>query len=123
MMTYTREERPWLSAQKLEFLAMDGPKNMIAPGGTGAWILIQNWIEKREVNYGHEFLRNKIDRSEPLIGFGNRKAIICLNEKDTRDMMIYLTDLFCYAEPDFSCFDPLPKEDTYNAKAHSECYP
>lgn len=113
-MMYTREERPWISAQKIEFLAVEG-RNMHAPNNTEIWLLLQNWVEKREIIYGHEFLRNQITRTEPLIGFGNKKAIVCRTADETNDMMLYLSDLFCYAAPELI--------QTYDARAHQEAYP
>ena len=114
MMKYTREERPWITAQKIEFLTVDG-RNMYAPNNVEIWLLLQNWVEKREVIYGHEFLRNQITRTEPLIGFGSKKAIVCRSADDANKMMIYLTDLFCYAPPELIT--------DYDPRAHQECYP
>lgn len=114
MKQYTREERPWITAQKIEFLTADG-KNMFSPCNTEIWLLLQNWVEKREVIYGHEFLRNQITRTVPLIGFGDRQAIVCKSLEDANKMMIYLSDLFCYAPPELIT--------TYDARAHQECYP
>ena len=102
-MTYNNEDRPWCSAQALEFLTVNDKGGLLAepPIPVAAYIILQNWHETETIEYGHE-KRAKINHMrQPITGFGGNKAIICKDKDAANRMMKFLTEMFCYQEPEY----------------------